>query len=220
MGYLAVLEQLSLAWVVENELGYDGCYSEYSTRLVEAINRNTTAVSKGKSATDRMQTVWGLGQEKKSNCYGVTRSEFQRSLDADDVYARSMEGAMVFMLFHEIAHHVLGHVDMYNDSMTHAQNRKLETEADIWSYSKSLSIRVNPIAGLPSWVFFSSVEGNDLEGELVSTHPLNVRRFKNMLEVVMKSNKSGEYEQTFGRRLDNSSIEEIARMIEEAEDML
>lgn len=215
-GYLAVIDQLSLAYVVEHELGHRGCYEEFARAALRTISENTEDIRRRRSARTALESVWTRGQDRESACHGATRREFDRHPKAGRYYAGGVEGALSFMILHEIAHHVLGHVDMSRDSMTLERSRGNETKADQWAFERGIGIQVNPLAGLASWVFFSALDGADLSDESRSTHPLTLRRFRRMLETVLVRGDGEDYEATFGAPLDK----DVAGMIRNGLDQL
>lgn len=220
LGFISSIDQVSLAYVVDNELGYAGCYEEYVKYLLDVIAENSELVSQRKSVSRRLDGVWTKAKRRGSACYGATEREFFYTEGAGDFYAGSVEGILSFMILHEIAHHVLGHVNKSSERMTFSLSQEHETAADRWAFEKGFEIRVNPIAGLASWVFLSALDGVDLTQELTSTHPLTLRRFKRMLEVVEENGDTKEYGETFGRPLDQDALEEIRNAIEKIENVL
>lgn len=219
-GYLSSIDQVSLAFVVDNVLGYPGCYEDYVQYLLDGIAANSKMVMQRRRASRGVEGVWGRAQRSRSACNGVTPTEFQRDPDAGDAYAGFVEGGLSFMILHEIAHHVLGHVESASGDITLSQSRTNETEADIWAFEKGLAIRVNPVAGIASWTFLSALDGEDLTRERSSTHPLTLKRFQRMLKVVRDHGQTDEFQKTFGERLDEDIVDELEYAIDEIQGVL
>lgn len=219
-GYLSVIDQLSLAYVVEHELGYEGCYKDFVDRLSEALEENSRSIQEHRRPSHTVNTVFALGNESGSDCYGVSPLEFQLFPEAGVYYAGGVEGSLVFIVLHEIAHHILGHVAQTGQELSLQESRQHETEADAWAFSKALDIQVSPVAGISSWIFLSMLDGEDLSRERHRTHPLNVRRFKRMLEEISGSAEEGLYLDVFGNPLPVEFANLMENAIEDLEYIL
>lgn len=219
-GYLMVIDQLSIAFIVDEELGYSGCYKEVLLDIYDLVNKNTVRSTSGLATTQPLLSVWGRALDQNSSCYGLTHQEFTEDPGTGRRYARLAEGALAYMTLHEIAHHVLGHTQSDGSITTLKHIRIQETEADYWAFKKALEIKVNPIAGAASWTFFSILDGADISSEERSTHPLSLRRFIRMLETVLAMNSTSEYKDIRNNSLPKDQIEDIQSVIDRFEDLI
>lgn len=172
-GMAQILEWLGTAALLDQEFGRHGCLLSYSTELFQAIAENSRRKAQGR----RLIGV-AAPFEFRGKCGGVSKSRFLQS-EHGGVFAAMMDASMAFLYLHETAHHVLGHVDAQPHSRS--MSRQQEAEADAWAAQVAREARFNLAIGYPMLALMAGLGGDSIEAELLSTHPLGVRRVRAML---------------------------------------
>ena len=104
--------------------------------------------------------------------------------DRDINHARNVAlgGAFAFILAHEVAHQIKGHVDLPHSSLSLAQRRQNETEADAWAIDLLVKKKLNPVDGMIPLLFFFFTDQHPISDENVSDHPADERRLLAMYQ--------------------------------------
>jgi len=96
--------------------------------------------------------------------------------------SRQGEAAVMLLWLHEVAHHVLGHVD--NPSASLAMRRQQESEADEWAIRAMTNANQFASVGRPFFYMVSVFQGMSLAEEQQSTHPLGARRARSIFAAI------------------------------------
>jgi len=113
------------------------------------------------------------------NCNGLTSQPFQTNQSVQTAKAGVINAAIFFIFAHELGHQVLRHVD--RPPASNEASRRNEAAADAWAFRQGYVSNVNPLAALSTFFFLASFSGRSIEEEVLSTHPLGIRRLKSML---------------------------------------
>lgn len=96
--------------------------------------------------------------------------------------SRQAEAAIMLLWLHEVAHHVLGHVEDPNVSL--AARRQRESAADKWAIRSMTNANQFASVGRPFFYFISAFQSMSLSEEQESTHPLAARRNSNIFAAI------------------------------------
>ena len=130
--------------------------------------------------------------------------------------AAGMDSALVWLIGHEVAHHIKGHVDS-NRRPTLVESRKFEAEADAWALERAFNIRVNPMPTHPILLFYSMTGISDYEHEMRSTHPASIRRYADFLDgIAAKERDTAWYRSKFGYEPTKEMHDELKALRERA----
>ncbi|CAB3884598.1 hypothetical protein LMG26684_03765 [Achromobacter mucicolens] len=99
--------------------------------------------------------------------------------------SRQAEGALMLLWLHEVAHHVLGHVQDPNASL--AIRRQRESAADEWAIQAMTNANQFATVGRPFFYLISVFQGMSLAEEQASTHPLGARRARDIFAAIAPS---------------------------------
>ncbi len=92
-------------------------------------------------------------------------------------------GILAFVVAHEMAHHVLGH--LRGDGFTLADKRAQETAADKWAAERLLKIGLNPSMAVFSLLLMNESQQRSSSGEVMSDHPASIKRAANLTGFVV-----------------------------------
>jgi hypothetical protein len=107
-------------------------------------------------------------------------NEFYSNKAANKARNIAVGGAFSFLLAHEVAHHVKGHVDHPTSSLS--ERRAQEEEADGWAIDLLVKKKLNPVDGIIPLLFFYFTDQNPVSNEENSDHPADERRLLKMYE--------------------------------------
>jgi hypothetical protein len=100
--------------------------------------------------------------------------EFYSEKDVNSARAKLLGGSFAFLLAHEVAHQVLGHVD--NPTRDIDVRRQLETDADAWAINLLVEKNVSPVSGIVPMLFFYYTTQHPVASEIYKDHPADVKR--------------------------------------------
>ena len=199
-GLLAVTDWLAQSMIAEHE-GYTGCLEEYSSYLVRVARKNSKRVLRGQlhnpvaDFEEYAQAFPGPCREAHVDIASKSNLEFRE---------RILDGVVATVLLHELAHHVLGHVDSNNRGFIIVHMR--ESAADQWAIRMASRMNYDLRASVPLFLFLAASGGGSLEDDIRSTHPSGLRRVRDLLvqtrEILQASDP------TSAHRMDRS-IEEL-----------
>ena len=172
-----VLEQLALSNTSDYQLGYQGCDEEYTRYLAEAIANNTKRVDSQRKPHAAL-TLESYATEYQGSCKGFRNQEIGRS-GYGEHFARLMDASLMFLYLHELGHHVLDHVKNVPPNL--AYQREDEAEADAWAIEMGFRSNFNVLVGAPIMNLIAALGGASFEAEEKQTHPLGIRRIRDML---------------------------------------
>jgi hypothetical protein len=110
----------------------------------------------------------------------VDIDEFYADAKINTTRAQIEGGAFAFILAHEVAHHLLGHVD--HASQSKVEQRDRESKADDWAIDLLVRKGVNPVTGIVPLLFFYYTTQHPIEAEAERDHPADVRRILDMYQ--------------------------------------
>jgi hypothetical protein len=107
-------------------------------------------------------------------------NEFYSDKDVNKARNIAVGAAFAFLLAHEVAHHIKGHVD--HPASTLFGGRTQEEEADSWAIDLLVKKKLNPVDGIIPLLFFYFTDQNPVSNEENSDHPADARRLLRMYE--------------------------------------
>jgi hypothetical protein len=202
-GFLVITESVTHGYAVSGEAEKPQCFINYLNNLGAALLKNAKARQAG-NPVGLVPFFGAYARDGRQGCEDITSSDLSNK-EAFDYIPGGMNAALAFIIGHELAHHVLGHVD--NDHTSLLASRKAETEADAWAIKQSLRIGVTPTVATPMLLMFASFSGSDLNAELESTHPLGIRRLLHSIDKSIAHMKAEDV-----RRSSRANAENIKQM--------
>lgn len=177
-GIAVAMDQLSLALFADYK-GFSGCLSEYGEYMLSHLAENTSRVKNGQNPV-AVAYLMQYAQDFNGYCTGFDWS----ALTEDDRSSRanSMNASMLFLYLHELGHHVLGHVEGQPDSLQ--DSRADEAAADEWAVKKGLEAGFDMGMFYPMMLYLTLLGDYSIEDEIISTHPLGIRRLRDNYLVI------------------------------------
>jgi len=179
-GLFQVLSWVADAYNAEGGLGMPGAFGRYLAYVTSGIARNTLLASQQRQP-EAVLDFFTFARGSQCNCGTLDPRAFQRS-EIDKNKMGIMDASIFFIFAHELAHHVLGHVD--DPPTTLSESRRNEAAADAWAFKHGYIARSNPVGAMPTFFFLASFSGSSIEDERLETHPLGIRRFQSMLHAM------------------------------------
>ena len=177
-GLLAVSDWLALAMIADWS-GHEGCFREYSGYLAELVSHNSRRISKGKELK-YVHDFESYAGETRGYCEGA----LQDAAGAErhrELRQQFLDAAIATVVLHEIAHHVLEHVNRSGGVSSFVQQRMNETAADRWAFDAAVKANYVLRSAVPLFLFLAATGGGTLEDEFRSTHPGGLRRVRDLL---------------------------------------
>ncbi|MDX0985775.1 hypothetical protein GOL22_27115 [Sinorhizobium medicae] len=179
-----IFDTIDWARLLSNEAtGSDDCFNEYMSYVYEGITKNTQRVRANLPA----RPVMGIDKFafERSSCHGIDeRTISEISTREAEVHARGVESSLAFILLHELGHVVLGHTRIDPESLSLAEKREIEAEADTWAIKAANKSSYN-IAGSMAPYFIGSIQQSTIDWEQNSDHPMGIRRLENFYRLVL-----------------------------------
>lgn len=175
-GFLAVTDWLSLAMIAD-WAGHDGCLNEYSSYLAELVGHNSRRSSRGKE----LKHVYDF-ESYAANTQGLCEGALLTTLDnrrRQELRDEILDAITATVLLHEIAHHVLEHVNGVGNNFM--QRRLREVDADRWAIITAVNANYELRTAVPLFLFLAATGGGTLEDEIRSSHPSGLRRVRDLL---------------------------------------
>jgi hypothetical protein len=212
-GFLAIMENLTMAYTVSGEAGKDTCFVSYLDTVAATAFMNAQA-RREKKPMQLIPFFPHYVAQGRQGCQSITPQDMQNP-EALKYIPRWMDTILAVIIGHEIGHHVLGHFepDALKDRKNKAASRVAESKADHWAVEHSLAVGVNPAPVMPMWMFFAATGGADSQAEMESTHPLGIRRWADALEESLEYIKSPAYPKKFGKALPPAVVQEFERQL-------
>jgi hypothetical protein len=117
---------------------------------------------------------------ERANWRDKDLDEFYSDRDVNSARAKLVGGAFAFLLAHEVAHHVLGHVQ--NTTKDPEERRRMESAADTWAINLLVTKNVSPVSGIVPMLFFYYTTRHPVASEVYKDHPADVKRMLAMYE--------------------------------------
>lgn len=174
-GLLAVTDWLALAMIAD-WAGHPGCMKEYSNYLAELVSHNSRRMFKGR---DRKPVFdfYDYAANTRGQCEGALEDSLDEARE-QQLREEILDAAIVTVVLHELAHHVLDHVSGSNNIM---QRRLREVDADRWAINAAVKADYELRGAVPLFLFLAATGGGTLEDEIRSGHPSGLHRVRNLL---------------------------------------
>jgi hypothetical protein len=175
-GFLAVTDWLALAMIAD-WAGHDGCLNEYSNYLAELVGHNSRRSLRGKER----KHVYDF-ESYAANTRGLCEGALVNTLDStrqQQLRDEILDAVTATVLLHEIAHHVLEHVNGVGNNFM--QRRLREVDADRWAIITAVNANYELRTAVPLFLFLAATGGGTLEDEIRSSHPSGLRRVRDLL---------------------------------------
>ncbi|MEZ9490062.1 hypothetical protein AB4187_15010 [Vibrio breoganii] len=203
-GYSTVTFMITFAYNMEAKLGIDNFGEEYARYVTENYAKN--------SITHVNQSAWDY-----ANLSGSSSPWHDQELVAA-VYGNHAL-ALWYVLAHEVAHHVLGHLDTPSTSL--AQNRKKEQEADDWASKTLIKLGIPPAVAYPSLMYWYFMDEYGVENEYQKTHPADLRRIRSMLVFTINNVDSWDNKSPYFQNVDTQQANNaFKRLLYHIEDLI
>lgn len=172
-----VLEQFAVSNIANHELDYRGCDEEYVKYAGGMIMTNSLRM-KNRRRPRGVYSPELFGRRFGGACKGF-RTRMITPKNHGESMAIMIEASLVFLYLHELAHHVLRHVDNAPPDLNYS--RKAEAAADAWAIEAGFRANYNILDGAPMMNLLGILGGSSLEAEVKQTHPLGIRRVRDMM---------------------------------------
>lgn len=208
-GFLAFMQNLTFAYAVTGEANQPACYVQYLDVAARAALDNTKRRTIGQ-APGPIPFFPYYVQIGGEGCHSISSNDLYNP-EAHSFVSGGMDAVLAVLIGHEVAHHILGHVDG-GGPIDLEESRESETAADVWAVEHAFAIRVNPSPALPIWSFFAAIGGADIGDELEATHPLGIRRWADALDQIVRRMQSPDYAERFGESPAEWELNEISKL--------
>jgi hypothetical protein len=196
-GWLWLAHQISLAESVTEQSNARGCLVGYMLAVADTLVDNPRRDAAGLPLHSTPSFAKFLETDQAGICKGIGLEEISNP-DVLKMVAARMNCSVAWVIGHEIAHHVLGHVDQKKVPSL-AQSRQIESDADLWSVQRAFDIKLNPILADRVLLLYSMIGAADHQSELLSTHPASIRRYSKFLSAIEEKMRDKDwYRQKFG----------------------
>jgi hypothetical protein len=204
-GLLAVTDWLALAMIAD-WAGHAGCLKEYSAYLAELVGHNSRRAFKGK---DRKPVFdfYSYAATSRGQCEGALETTLDDARE-QELREEILNAAIAVVVLHEIAHHVLDHVNGIGVNVV--QRRMLEIEADRWAIHTAVDVNYELRSAVPLFLFLAATGGGTLEDEIRSSHPSGLHRVRNLL---VQTRTLLDEKDPIGAHLLDASIDDLNRML-------
>jgi hypothetical protein len=142
----------------------------YINYIVAAQRENSRRVARGQDPVGIKYLYQWAGWSKAQ--FDARAANKQKQTDVD----RTWNAVLLFMMAHEYAHHLLGHVKQTNVPL--AMSREYEAAADTWASDLLLKADVGPIVGAYAFLFYAAYDCDAINHEGDRTHPADIKRFE------------------------------------------
>lgn len=179
-GLLAIAENLHRAFAASALAKRPACFNQYISTAAAIARSNGTRqyLKEPLVAIPYFRTYVNSGILP---CQGISEA-MMNSVEVNHDVASSMNATLAILLGHEIAHHVLGHVDFPAADITSEQSRMREADADAWGMDRAFDIKINPIAASSQWLFVSLVGISEIYNDERNDHPPSIQRYLKFLD--------------------------------------
>jgi hypothetical protein len=203
-GLLAATDWLALAMIAEHE-GFKGCLEEYSGYLVRIARRNSRHALRG----IERGTVADFDQYARTS-RGFCKDATATPLSDENKQFREhmLDGVIATVVLHEVAHHVLGHVESTQKGLVLAHMR--ETAADRWAIRAAFDANYDLRPAVPLFLFLAASGGGSIEDDIRSTHPSGLRRIRDLL---VQTRELLDNKDPIGAHVMDVSIDELNRSL-------
>lgn len=169
-GFLSLISHMIDANIVSLQFNKQSELSAYQRKISYFITSYEDRVREGQSSTwpEPFHKFVGIGDGAYNKLY--------KSKQYDQMFSMSLRVVLSYILAHEFAHHVLGHLTVKQPSNL-AESRRNEDEADDFSIRTNWMLGNNPLPVANYFMLFTMVEGGLHEG----THSPSACRLEKFL---------------------------------------
>ena len=153
---VVALEWISQGWIVALEIGYEDCMEEYLSYLGDRLVSNSQRLAQGLSPK-LTTSMFQYAETNFGNCDGLRGSDYLSIPDVGEINADLLESSIMFLYLHELAHHVLGHID--NLDLRINEIRAREAEADLWAMKTAIKAGFSIYQAFPLYLFIAVMAG-------------------------------------------------------------
>ncbi len=183
-GVLAIMEFLTDAMLLERHYAAPGCVQAYMKAIVAVDKDNRKRIVTG-HLPKRIPSVFEFAEQAAGACKVMAIDSFYGNPTVVAERRALLKGGVAYLLSHEVAHHILGHVDRWQaaDFVDFLEKRRAaESAADDWAFSRMAEIGLNPIQAFAVMMYAAATNRFTADEERRSTHPSGAKRFRVMLK--------------------------------------
>jgi len=183
-GVLAIMEFLTDAALLERHYAAAGCVQAYMKAIVAVDKSNRKRILTG-HLPKRIPSVFEHAKAETTPCKDMAVDTFYGNPTVVEERRALLKGGVAYLLSHEVAHHILGHVDRWQaaDFVDFLEKRRAaESAADDWAFSRMAEIGLNPIQAFAVMMYAAATNRYSADEERRSTHPSGAKRFRVMLK--------------------------------------
>lgn len=178
-GFLSLIGHLIDANIISNRFNRRDKLASYNLLISNYIRTYQERVRKGADLS------WPESFHKHIGIDEQTYNRIYRSKEYDQVFSLNMRVVLSYILAHEYAHHIFGHLTTKVPSNT-VESRYNEDEADDFSIRINWMLGNNPLLVANYFMLFSMVEGTLHEG----THAPSACRLEKFLHAGVRFTES------------------------------
>lgn len=173
-GVAVTFDALATVYIVSSEVtGKDSCFQAYAYQYAKLFFTNTNRISHG-LAPQKAENIIEFATSHRAICDGIDEDSAREAIsDNSEFKARIVEAGLVFVLLHELGHVV--HRDINSGPVELDVRRERERKADLYAVRAASMAKQHLIIGMMP-LFLAMIQGNSLDWENNSDHPLGIRR--------------------------------------------
>jgi hypothetical protein len=210
VGLYFALQELSMGFVSPRWGVAPRCVGDYIDLVARATNDNSVAIRRGSTPSSGFPPFSNFTLQDR-NCGPLSIDRWSRDEEGQSLQQASHGASVRWVLAHELAHHLKGHVDRSPASL--ADSRQNESTADRFAFD--LITADDPgmvMLALPAYLMVATFSCSQGE-EPISTHPSAAGRLKTLLEGLERL----ERDETLAKRLkDPLRLEETRQNLRRA----
>jgi hypothetical protein len=173
-GLIQWIDYTATAVIIDQHFKRTDCGHDYMVYVAQGVAENSYRKRTGRGALQPVGDPFAFMRDVKSNCGRMSSTQFTSNKTAMALRDLLINSTMKLLISHEVAHHVLGHLEGRRAS-NDAESRRQEAEADAWALKRLVVTDSNPIEAMPLFLLFAYLEGFDLD-ESGGTHPTGINR--------------------------------------------
>jgi hypothetical protein len=198
-GFIQIIDSLSTMLTAATLYKKPVCFQSYMGYLSDGVRNNSWLV-KHRQQPQPVSMAFAYWQQRQDVCGGLSEPKFRSDSTADTVREGYIYASMVYVLAHELAHHVHGdtqfrmvtpekrraqiqaHLDVSREVVPAEQVPK-EAAADSFAFASMVKMGEPVLAAMPVLLLFCGVENYSPEIDPEKDdHPAAVRRLHDLFE--------------------------------------
>jgi hypothetical protein len=188
VGDMVIMQWLSFAMVSPRWGAPEDCVVSYISEMVDAIVANSTEQRTGSGRLVPVYSLLDYVERRPRLCRGFSRTAYERDAVGRGNAAEMHTASIRWVLAHELAHHLRGHLDERKPKGTRSeqleQSRRNEREADIFALSEITRGDSGAVMmAMPAFLLASAFSCT-VEEEPDATHPSAEWRWGLMVDAV------------------------------------